>query len=227
MASINYKHFHRVLARSAEVAAEPGAPEAVKNVFAGVLAAPLATYRAAHEATTDEESKHALESKQARAALDALDQAFRVTRGVVLAFVPTMVVPETLRSQTTDTDQLLAIEALLDVLDDHASEPWAATELAGAFGVQAPIATKELSEAIASSKTLSAARTARAAAYGPAWEAYLAYKRVVRDAFGPQSRQYRRIHLRANGRLAEDSEPPPAPPEPAPPAPAPPAPPAG
>jgi len=49
---------------------------------------------------------------------------------------------------------------------------------------------------------------ARAAAYGLAYEKYLAFKRVVRDAYGPSSKQYPRIHVRAR----ETDPTPPAPP---------------
>jgi hypothetical protein len=34
--------------------------------------------------------------------------------------------------------------------------------------------------------------------YGSTYEKHLGFKRVVRDAYGPASKQYRRIHLRAS-----------------------------
>jgi hypothetical protein len=54
-----------------------------------------------------------------------------------------------------------------------------------------------MSESIAANKVLSKARSDRAAAYGPTYEKYLRFKQVVRNAYGPGSKQYRRIHLRA------------------------------
>ena len=56
---------------------------------------------------------------------------------------------------------------------------------------------KELYEAIEANKVRSSARTERAKAYGPTYEKYIAFKRVVRSARGPHSKEYHhRIHIR-------------------------------
>jgi hypothetical protein len=116
----------------------------------------------------------------------------------VLAVLPDTVLPDTLKAQPTDTDKLNAIERLVDVLDDHAGKPWADALLSGDFGQQAPKTVKELNEAIAPNRALSKVIGARAAAYGPAYEVYLRFKRLVRDTLGASSKEYRRIHLRAS-----------------------------
>ena len=102
-----------------------------------------------------------------------------------------------------------AIEKLLDVLDEHVGQPWADDLIQGEFGTKGAKAVKELNESIAANKALNKAQMARAQAYGPAYEKYLRFKRVVRDALGPSSKQYRRIHLRASsGDVEGDSAPP-------------------
>jgi hypothetical protein len=40
--------------------------------------------------------------------------------------------------------------------------------------------------------------------YGSAYEKYLGFKRVVRDALGPGSKQYKRIHMRAAAAAADE-----------------------
>jgi hypothetical protein len=113
-----------------------------------------------------------------------------------------------LKSQKTDTDQLNAIEALLDVLDEHAGQGWADEQAQSGFGKKAAGTVKELNEAIVANKALSEAREVRARSYGPAYERYLRFKRVVRDALGSTSKQYKRIHLRGAvaGAAAEAEE---------------------
>jgi hypothetical protein len=127
---------------------------------------------------------------------------------VAAAFVVGVVLPDTLKAQRTDTDQVDAIEDLVAIVDEHAGEPWAEVIASGEFGQKAPQTIKEIHEAIEANKGLSEARTARAAAYGPAYEAYLKFKRVVRDALGPASKQYKRIHFRdASTSAKEEAKP--------------------
>jgi hypothetical protein len=52
------------------------------------------------------------------------------------------------RCGETDTDQLNAIEALLDVLDEHAGQGWADEQAQSGFGKKAAGTVKELNEAI-------------------------------------------------------------------------------
>ena len=74
----------------------------------------------------------------------------------------------------------------------------------GPFGRKAADAVREVAEAIASSKTLDDAVKARAEAFGAAYERYLPFKDVVRATYGASSARYRRIHIRANGKLSVD-----------------------
>lgn len=197
MGAIDYVRFERLATRCAEIAAEPGMKTSVVRVHDEIFKSDGAAYREAHHAVTAAETAFSKEGSEARVALAALDAPYREARSVVLAYAPETRLPDTLKSLNTDTDQLNAIEALLNVLDDHAGQPWADEQAQSGFGTKAAGTVKELNEAIAANKTLSAAREARARAYGPAYEKYLRFKRVVRDALGSTSKQYKRIHLRA------------------------------
>jgi len=92
---------------------------------------------------------------------------------------------------------MAAIEELFEVLETNAAEPWAKALLDGDFGKLAPETVREIDEANRADATVAAARKARAEAYGVAYDQYLSFKRVVRSACGPTSREYHRIHLRS------------------------------
>ena len=77
--------------------------------------------------------------------------------------------------------------------------------MAGPLGTKGPDVVRNIEEAIAASKKLSEAKEKRAEAYGPTYDAFLRFKRVVRSALGPSSKQYRRIHGRAAARDTEDN----------------------
>jgi len=204
MTAIDYGRFNRVLTRSAELAGEPGMKQSVLRVYNDVLKESAHRFRTAHAAVSQAEAAFRKENREALEALDLLDQPYRETRSVVLAFVPEASLPATLKVQPTDTDKLNAIESLLDRLDEHTGEPWAEEQSKGTFGQLAPRTVIELNEAIAANKALADAREERAAAYGPAYERYLRFKRVVRDGLGAKSKQYKRIHVR--GSSAEEGE---------------------
>jgi hypothetical protein len=197
MTAIDYTRFNRVLTRSAEIAVEPGMKPSIVRVYNDVLKEPAARFRTAHRAVSQAEGNFRKENSEALDALNALDRPYRETRSVVLAYAPSVILPATLKVQKTDTDKLNAIESLIDTLDDHAGAAWAEEQTKGTFGQLAPQTVIELNEAIAANKALSGARDERAAAYGPAYERYLRFKRVVRDGLGARSKQYKRIHVRA------------------------------
>jgi hypothetical protein len=207
--AIDYVRFVRVTTRCAEVGTDPGISSIVGLIYKETAEAPMKAFLEASTAVDNATSAFAKENKEALAALSKLDGPYRVARSAVVAVLPETVLPDTLKTQPTDTDKLIAIERLLDVIDDNVGTPWANALLVGEFGQQAPKTVKELTEAIAANKTHAKAVTARAAAYGPAYEAYLPFKRVVRDALGPASKEYRRIHLRASpgGGKQDDGEP--------------------
>ena len=201
--SIDYERFARVVARSIEIANEPDANPVVVAVFKETLEEFATAYLANEQAVANAMTAFAKENREALVALGNLDAPYRVARAALLAVLPDTKLPDTLKSQPTDTDQLKAIERLVDLIDDHVGKAWADALLVGDFGQRAPKAIKELTESIAANKALSKAQTARAQAYGPTYEKYLSFKRVVRNAYGPGSKQYRRIHLRASPGAAE------------------------
>jgi hypothetical protein len=196
MRNIDYDRFRRLLTRCQEVASEPAMNAGVIAVYTGVVKPAADAFLKAHDAVAAGESELAAQSSQATVALREMDSLYRVARSVLLAFKPGTVLPTTLRSQTTDTDRMNAIEDLLKALNKHAGEAWADEQIQGAFGVAGAKAVASMKEAIAANKTLAKAREERASAYEPAYDGYIAFKRVVRDALGSKSKQYKRIHLR-------------------------------
>jgi hypothetical protein len=204
MSTIDHARFTRALNRCGEIAAEPGMKASVVLVYKGVLMPASQLYLAANDQVKKAESSFGKENKEALDALEALDGLYRETRSVAAAFVVGVVLPDTLKAQRTDTDQVDAIEDLVAIVDEHAGEAWADTITGGDFGQKAPQTIKEIHEAIEANKGLSEARAARAAAYGPAYEAYLKFKRVVRDALGAASKQYKRIHFRDGNTTAKE-----------------------
>jgi hypothetical protein len=194
----------RVLLRCRELANDANVEPIVRTVYQDRLDAVATEFIAAHDALPEAESAYRRESQEASARLFAFDQPYREARAVYHAYYPEAVLPETLKRQTTDTDRKSAVLALLDRIDDHIDAGWAEALVAGPFGENASAIIAEIDEASAASAGLSAARERRARAYGPAYEAYLAFKNVVRHALGPTSREYRRIHLRTDGSLGDE-----------------------
>lgn len=204
MRRLNYARFNRTLIRAEEIALTVGMVSTVKNVYDEVVKEKAATFRSAHDGIALAESKGKKEGAEAEAAVKALEPLYRMARSALLAVVPTAVVPKTLAVQPTDTDKLYALETLMDRIDDHVGKKWADDLLNGDFGAASAKAVKELTEAIAANAELSTAVGKRAEAYGPAYEALLSFKRVVRSALGSSSKPYRRLHGRSAA--GEDSD---------------------
>lgn len=198
MAAVDLDKMARLLVRCEEIALAPDAKTMVKTTYLGVLEEPAHAFMDANRAVVKIESLQAKEMREANVALERLDQPYREARSVVKAFVPTAKVPLTLKQLTTDTDRLQAIGGLLDVLKEYESATWAGELMGGVFGQTAASAMNELAEAIAASRALADARKTRTDALEPAYEAYLRFKRVVRDAIGSKSHEYRRIHIRSS-----------------------------
>jgi hypothetical protein len=198
MAAIDYGRLDRVLARCEEVAGEPGVHAIIARVYKDLLKPAAKAFREAHAEIAAKESAHKKEAREAREALESLDRPYRSARATVLAYLPHKKLPETLKAQPTDTDKLIAIEGLLDAIDEQTGKGWADELAETEFGKLAAKTIKELNEAVAADKELASAREARAAAFGPAYEKYLAYKRVVRETQGNKSKQYKRIHVRVS-----------------------------
>src|SRR5690606_36481346 len=123
-------------------------------------------YLAAHRGLPVAEGAAGKEVREAAEALARLDQPYREARAVALAYVRDAVLPETLSALRTDTDRKMAVEDLVDRIDDHVGEPWADELLAGPFGTEAPKAIQELEEAVAASGGLAKARLRRAETFG-------------------------------------------------------------
>jgi hypothetical protein len=211
MAEMDYARMVRVLCRCTEIAEASNVKAIVKTTYDGVLKGPAETFLNADRAVTKAQSASAKEAKEAAVALETLDQPYREARSVVKAFIPTAKVPATLKQLPTDTDRLNAIDVLFEVVDDYQATTWALELATGSFGQKVKPTITELQEAIAASKALADARTTRAAAFDPAYEAYMRFKRVVRDAFGAKSIEYKRIHLRGSPAKDVDAAPPSAP----------------
>lgn len=208
MATIEYAKMARMLTRCAEIANSATTKPLVKTTYQGILEGPALAFLNAERDVAKMESAYAKEMSEANVALESLDQPYRETRSVVKAFVPTMTVPATLKVLPTDTDRLNAIDALLEVVNEYKTTSWATELLNGPFVQKAAATTKEFAEAIAATKQLGEKRAARIAAFDPAYEAYLRFKQVVRDAYGHTSVEYKRIHLRASPAGASDTVPP-------------------
>jgi len=207
MATMEFDKMARILVRCEEIALAPEAKSIVKTTYAGVLEQAAHAFLDASRAVQKIESLQAKETKEAQQALDRLDQPYREARSVVKAFIPTAKVPLTLKQLPTDTDRLLAIENLLDLLKEYETQEWADALLKGPYGQLAPSTLKELSEAIAATRALVDIRKTRADLLDPVHDAYMRYKRVVRDSIGKTSHEYRRIHVRAAPGSDADSAP--------------------
>lgn len=192
---IAHSHLCRLLNRCTEVANEPDAPPVVVQVYANVLKDPLAAYLAKATAFVAKNDAWRKENSEALQALKGFDVVYNTARAGLVAVHPNETVPDTLKSAHTDTDKGMAIEELLHAVEKHKAEPWAEALLSGEFGMKAPVVVTEIDQAVQASKELAAACDARAAAFGQSYEKFLAFKRVVRSAFGPKSKQYHRIHV--------------------------------
>ncbi|MRG97339.1 hypothetical protein [Polyangium spumosum] len=206
MGAIDYKRFYRLLTRCQELGEDMNARPVVSRVYGDVLKGAGEAFLAAHKSVLAGESAAGKEGAEANAALVAIDQPYREARAIALAYVPTLSVPDTLKRQPTDTDKVNALEDLLDAVDDHLGAPWADDIVTGEFGQSAPQVIKEIRESVEANTSLANAKTARATAYGPAYEKYLSFKRVVREVHGPASKEYKRIHLRASPGAEEQGE---------------------
>jgi hypothetical protein len=206
MSHIKFGRFARYMVRSAEMAATVGMSSAVTNTYTGVLRVPAEAYLAAHAAVTSAETVFAKKDTVARTALEKIDQPYRVARTTAMAFMPELRLPEVLSQQTTDTDQSTAVRALIEAVKSQAGQPWADDLMAGIFGQLAPASITAIAEATAANLALAQATTLRQKAYAVAHPPYIAFKKVVREALGAHSKEYRRIHAPTKRGAAEEEE---------------------
>ncbi|EYF05385.1 hypothetical protein [Chondromyces apiculatus] len=201
-----FNKFRRVALRCAEVANEPGAPAVLVTVYAASVAGPLQAYLAAEAGVEAAMNRLNRAESQMNERIEGIDQQFRVVRSAVTAVQPDLEVPVTLKMQRTDTDKRMAIEQLVAVVTTCAGQPWADGLLQGEFGDMAEVAVAQFTECAEAANALQKARNDRLAAAEPAWEAYMRFKRLVRETLKSTSRQYRRLHLRSGKPLEDDEE---------------------
>lgn len=197
MKRMNYNLLNRLLLRSAEIAEEAPVGSPIRNVYNVALKAKAEAYRSAFDVIAIAESYGRQQKLAVKVALAALRRPYKAARAVVLAIHPSRVVPAALSAQTTDTDKLYAIETLISVIQEYTGEVWADDLLSGEFGATSAAAVKALSSLINASTEQAAAVQDRAAAFEPAYAAFVAFRRVVRGALGSSSKQYRRLHVRS------------------------------
>ncbi len=190
---ISYSMLGRYLERSDELAGDAELPPLLKSFHAARLVAPTAAFRTAHVALVAAESAASKERGEVKKALESIAQPYRFVRALVTGHAPDFVLPEALGSLATDTDKKLALEALLHRIDASAGEAWADELAQSEFAKRAPDVIREIEEDAAARTALSRAIETRAATFGPAYEAFMAFRAAVRAGCGPTSRLYRRI----------------------------------
>lgn len=206
--AIDYGRFHRLTARAEEIADAPGAPPVIVAVYRHAAQAPLSRYAAAHAAVDDAISRLTRADLALSRQLAAVTRHSDIALAVIQAVLPETRLPATFRSQPTDTDKRSMLGRLLTLLGAHAGQPWADALLQGDFGSVTASFLDDLEEVIQAADALQAARKARSAAFEPAWKTFIAYKRLIRSAFGPSSRQYRRLLVRTLDVGDQDDAPP-------------------
>ncbi len=201
-----YQILFRLLTRAKEVALEPDISKGIQQVYTNILEPVSKVYLANYEAFTLCRSKAGAARAKAASTLARFEPIYGEVRAIVLAFEPDVALPDTLKSQSTDTDIVTAITALTKIVTSHKAEVWAEDQLKGEFGSLGPKLIAELNESITASKALIKAREARASSYGPAYDKYLSFKQVVRSAMGASSAQYMRLRLRAKPSRASEEQ---------------------
>lgn len=206
MSTVNFDLFKRLLTRCDEIAAEAGMKSTVAQVYGDILKPPASGYLLAHAEAKAAESDYTAKLALSTAALEDLDPLFREARSVVAAYVPTLTLPATLKSQPTETDQRNAIRDLNAEITKHQPRPWAAQLLGGEYGTQAAATITALEATVAADTARAEARVRRAEAFEAAHEPFYRWKWVVREALGARSKQYKRIHVRSRAGSTGESE---------------------
>lgn len=202
---INFTRFNRLASRCKETATKAGVAPVLAAVYQNTSGPPLQGFMTATAAVASAEERYAQATRDTERVLAEMDPLFRSARSALVAVHPTAKVPDTLKSQPTDTDKRDALQGLYDKVHDHQGQPWADSLLQSDFGQKAAPAVAQLDEQIAASKALQEAKAARAIAFGPAWEAFLGFKRLVRDTCGASSHDYRRLCI-IRGASGEEEE---------------------
>lgn len=194
---MNHPLLGRSLERAAEIRNAPDVDSLVAMGYDDNLAGPAAEYDATHKELVLAEEEAKKQGGEALAALQRIDQPYSVARSLSRMYMPDITLPTALGTLRTETDKKNAIQTLHDMLARRAeSEEWARKVLEGEFGQLAPETVREINEWIVANAAVQKARKRRATAYGLAYEAFMDFKDLVRNAYGKSSREYRRLHVR-------------------------------
>lgn len=197
MSSIDYARFALVLQRCKEVAEDQSATVQIRKAYQEVLSTASGMYLSAHARAAEAERDFEQRNGHFGEAMSALDAPYCAVRMVVKEHFPDAGLPPSLLDCPTLFEKAMAVETLLNILDDSfIDESWAAKEANTVFAKKAPGIVRELGEAVMLSPSVVAKLDERAVAYGPAFERHLVFKRAVRQAAGPASGQYQSIHWR-------------------------------
>lgn len=194
--NIRISVFARLCKRCREIMMEAGAPQVFVDIYQSASGQPLQQYSDLTKEVKRARSRANRATKAKDRALGEMDSLFLSARAAVVAVDPGRELPATLKRAPTDTDKREAVEELVEALADHAGEAWADNMAQGAFGQKAPATIQAIDDYIAALNALQKAKAARKAAFASAWEAFLAYKGLVRSTLGAASRQYQRLRLR-------------------------------
>lgn len=197
MSSIDYARFALILQRCKEVADDQTATAQLRAAYHEGLSAAAEMYLSAHARVVEAEREFEQRNAHFAEALGALDGLYCSVRLVVKEHFPDAGLPPSLLDCPTLFEKAIAVETLLNILDDSlVDETWAAKEANTPFAKKAPLIVRELGEAVMRSGPLVVKLDERAVAYAPAFERHLVFKRAVRQACGPVSGQYQSIHWR-------------------------------
>lgn len=197
--TIKFDRFTRVILRCVEIREQADIEPIIIGVYDEALAGPASAYLSAAAALTEATIARQQKRTGVATALALLNAPYKAARSALKAIHPEYAssMPGTLKGLTTDTDKRHGILKLAGSIEEHAATAWADALLKGDFGARAAAAVTALDALVTANNDLARAKSGRAAAFEPAYERYLDFKKVVRDARGARSAEYKRIHLRA------------------------------
>jgi len=203
--NIEFRVFARLATRILEIVNAPDANPVLCAVYQASCEQVFTRYLNAHTAVDDATTRASEATTRVEGGLEKMEQQFRIGRSALATISPDTKLPDTLKSQPTDTDKRTATLRLIELITPHAGQAWADALLQGTFHQTALDYVERLNASITAQNALQSAKTERAAAFEPAWGPYINFKRLVRDTLGSTSRQYRRIHVRSASSAEEES----------------------
>lgn len=208
MAAVDYARFHRLAGRAQEVRDAPGAPVLIVAVYQRSAATPLARFTTAHAGVDDATTRLNHANGEIAKNIEAMKRHSNTALAAIAAVLPETKLPGPLSTQATDTDRRQMLQRVFTILTPFAGEDWADELLQGEFGTLGTQFIGYLNDAIQAANDLQAARAERAAAFEPAWQAFIAFRRLVRSKYGVAARQHRRLQVRKVDADEEDEAPP-------------------